>query len=128
MTGCHVLLHDGRRPARCAAVRVASWLAVALLAGCGSTPQRSSYACMRAVRGELPAGLPDARAHCLASALIARRCSPIEAQLAGLGKEFSDLFTRGDASWSDWRADRAGVACASSGLADLDACCARRGY
>ncbi len=66
---------------------------------------------MRAALAQLPAGLPEARAHCIASALIARRCSAIEAQLAGTGKELRDLFTRGDASWDDWRADRAGIAC-----------------
>ncbi len=85
---------------------------------------------MRAVRDGLPEGLPAPRAHCLASALIARRCSVTEARLAGLAKEFRDVFTRGDASWSDWQADRAGLSCATSG-ADVDAlsaCCAAEGY
>lgn len=84
---------------------------------------------MTAVRDGLPAGLPDARAHCLASGWIAQRCSRVEAYLAALGKEVRDLFDGGDAQWSDWRADRAGLRCAKQGQgADLAACCAMQGY
>lgn len=75
-------------------------------------------------------GLTGARAHCLASALIARYCSVTEAYLAGLGKESRDLVTAGDAQWTDWRADRAGVGCARRGRSDdeLAQCCAGHGY
>ncbi len=105
-----------------------------MLAACATTPgpagspDYSSYACMRAALAQLPAGLPEARAHCIASALIARRCSAIEAQLAGTGKELRDLFTRGDASWDDWRADRAGIACARDADVDLASCCEGKGF
>lgn len=92
---------------------------------------------MRAAVAALPAGLADPRAHCIASGLIAQRCSATEARLAGLGKEVRDVFTHGDASWRDWQADRAGVRCArtiGSGAAEadaraaLDACCRAAGY
>ena len=81
---------------------------------------------MAAVRAELPADIPDSRAHCLAAGGIALRCSVTEARLAGVGKELRDAFTRGDVSWADWRADRAGIACAkrSRDGAELAACCA----
>ena len=100
-----------------------------LLAGCVSAPgrpARSSYGCMAAVRAEVPSGVSDKRAHCLAAGGIAQRCSVSEARLAGLGKEFGDVFTRGDASWADWRADKAGIACAqrSGDAGELAACCA----
>jgi hypothetical protein len=85
---------------------------------------------MRAVRDSLPAGLPDKRAHCLASAGIALRCSVMEAYVAGAGKEISDLFTGGDAEWADWRADRVGVACAklSYQIDVVSMCCKEHGY
>lgn len=102
------------------------------IAACGSVPQRperletSSYGCMNAVlRQKLPEGLTDAQAHCIASGLVARYCSVAEANLAGFGKEVRDLFTRGDASWADWRADRRGIACARNAQDDAGVvtCC-----
>ena len=100
-----------------------------MLGGCASAPERpaqSSYGCMAAVRSELPSGIPDKQAHCLATGGIAQRCSVTEARLAGLGKELRDVFTQGDASWADWRADKAGIACAkrSRDAGELAACCA----
>jgi hypothetical protein len=67
----------------------------------------------------------DEQAHCLAAGMIARYCSIPEAYLAGIGKEVLDLLTRGDAQWSDWRADRDGIACARMAQddADLALCC-----
>ena len=61
-----------------------------LLCGCAHVAPRpavSSLGCMRAVRASLPANLGDKHAHCLASGLIARRCSVAEGYLAGAGKE-----------------------------------------
>jgi hypothetical protein len=77
------------------------------------------------VKQKLPSNLPDKRAHCLASGLIARYCSLPEAYMAGIGKELRDLVTGGDAEWADWRADRVGIACArgSSDDAAVAACC-----
>lgn len=108
-------------------------LALALtLTACGTVPQRparlsnSSYDCMKAVLDQkLPAGLPDDRAHCVASGLIARYCSVTEAYLAGASKELKDLVGPGDAEWRDWRADRAGIACARQAENDeaLVGCC-----
>ena len=107
--------------------------AAALLTGCASREVRaddSSHACMARVRSELPEGIPDGRAHCLAAGGIARRCSVLEADIAGVGKEMQDLFTGGDASWDDWKADRAGIRCAQQveDGAALDQCCAAAGY
>ena len=110
-------------------------LVLTMLTACGAVPHRpsrpepSSYGCMAAVlRQKLPANLPDKQAHCLASGLIARYCSPPEAYLAGIGKELRDLFGGGDAEWGDWRADRVGVGCARRSEDDdsLAACCAPR--
>ena len=80
------------------------------------------------LREKLPGSLPDKRAHCLASGLIARYCSVPEAYLAGIGKEMRDLFTGGDVEWADWRADRVGVSCARHADGDeaLTACCDAR--
>ncbi|MFO1464921.1 MAG: hypothetical protein U1F35_00520 [Steroidobacteraceae bacterium] len=77
------------------------------------------------MRAELPRGLRDKQAHCLAAGLIARHCSVTEAYLAGAGKEIADLFGHGDAQWSDWKADRAGIACARRAQDDgaLGRCC-----
>ena len=104
------------------------------LAGCASTSPRlaaSTYGCMQAVvREKLPADLPDKRAHCIASGLIARYCSRSEAYLAGAATELRDLLGAGNAEWADWQADRAGIACVR-GAANDDAvarCCAQRGY
>ena len=86
---------------------------------------------MKAVVAEkLPENLPDARAHCLAAGLIARYCSVSEAYFAGMGKELRDLLGAGDAEWRDWRADRAGIACAKLAADDgaLASCCSSRGY
>lgn len=113
---------------------VAVTIALACLTGCASTaprPATSSYGCMQKVIEEkLPTGLPDERAHCMAGALIARYCSRGEAYLAGAGKELRDLFGPGDADWRDWRADRAGIACAKDTTDDADIanCCSARGY
>ena len=92
-------------------------------------PAVSSYECMKAVRDALPAGLDDKRAHCLAAGGIAQRCSVFEADLAGLGKEVRDVFTGGDASWADWRADRTGIRCAKQAKngQTLGACCEAAG-
>jgi len=109
-------------------------LAVLGLSACATPPDRpavSSYSCMLAVRDTVPPQGDDKRAHCMVAAGIAQRCSVFEADLAGLGKEFSDVFTPGgDASWADWRADRAGIRCARRGRdpAVLAACCAEAGY
>ena len=104
------------------------------LAGCASTTPRlaaSTYGCMQAVvREKLPADLPDKRAHCIASGLIARYCSISEAYLAGAATELRDLLGPGNAEWADWQADRVGIACVR-GAANDDAvarCCAQRGY
>jgi hypothetical protein len=85
---------------------------------------------MQAVRDALPQGLPDKRAHCLAAGGIAQQCSVMEADIAGIGKEIRDVFSRGDASWGDWRADRAGIRCARKPGVDgqLAACCQAAGY
>ena len=108
--------------------------AMLALAGCASTAPRlaaSTYGCMQAVvREKLPADLPDKRAHCIASGLIARYCSVSEAYLAGAATELRDVLGPGNAEWADWQADRAGVACARD-AADDDSvadCCAQRGY
>ncbi len=110
-------------------------LLLTALTACGTVPHRpsrlepSSYGCMAEVlRQKVPANLPDKQAHCLASGLIARYCSPTEAYLAGMGKELRDLFGGGDAEWADWRADRGGVGCARRAGDDnsLAACCAQR--
>ena len=107
-------------------------IAMLLLAGCVTAPDRpshSSYGCMKAVRDSLPAELPDKRAHCIASAWIAQRCSVAEAYVAGTGKEVSDLFTGGDAEWADWRADRVGIACSRhNSHDDAPTCCMEHGY
>jgi hypothetical protein len=118
------------------------WLAVAVLlaaslAGCATVsspeprPAKSSYGCMQTVvREKLPANLPEKHAHYVAAALIARYCSATEAYLAGGGKELRDLLGAGDAQWSDWQADRAGVDCAREAADDtgLASCCSGRGY
>lgn len=50
--------------------------------------------------------------------------------MAGAGKELRDLLGAGDAEWSDWRADRAGIDCARRANDDnaLAKCCEDRGY
>lgn len=126
----------GERLQALARIAVVMTLTAALV-GCASVPDRpprlaaSSYGCMQAVVQEkLPADLTEARAHCLAAGLIARYCSAGEAYLASAGKELRDLWGGGDAEWSDWRADRAGLGCARSSRndADLADCCSARGY
>ncbi len=116
---------------------IAATLALIVVAGCVTVPNRparpakSSYGCMQAVvQNKLPAGLPDLRAHCLAAGLIARYCSGGEAYLAGAGKDLRDLLGPGDFEWKDWRADRAGIACARRASTDeeLDVCCVDAGY
>jgi hypothetical protein len=103
------------------------------LVGCASSASRaepSGYACMVAVRNAIPADLPDSRKHCLAAGGIAQQCGVIDARVASVGKEVKDLFGAGDASWSDWRADRAGMQCAKSAATGeaLAACCTQAGY
>lgn len=104
-----------------------------LLAACSSVQPRpavSSYACMQAIRAQLPMDENDKRLHCLASAQIAQQCSVAEAYVAGIGKELSDLFGHGDAEWADWQADRAGVSCGrmQNGPSGIQACCTAKGY
>lgn len=87
-------------------------------AGCAGNPERpadSSLECARAVVAALPPGLSDPEKHCLASAGIARQCSPFEAWLAGWGKEIHDAFGSGDASFADLEDDRRGRHCARQG-------------
>lgn len=84
-------------------------------AGCAGNPERpapSSLECARAVVAALPSGLSDPEKHCLASAGIARQCSPFEAWLAGWGKELRDALDGGDASYADLEDDRRGRDCA----------------
>jgi hypothetical protein len=119
-------------------LRYLCWvLLFALLTACASVPNkptrlsRSSVGCMQAVvREKVAEDLPEKRAHCLAGGLIARYCSITEAYMAGSGKELGDVVGRGDAQWEDWRADRAGIACAriANNDAELEECCARSGY
>jgi hypothetical protein len=92
-------------------------------------PAPSSLACMReAIRDRLPQDVDDATRHCLASGLIALSCSPLEAWLAGWGKEASDLLGAGDAEQRDLAADRQGRECARErGTAEaLLQCCLAR--
>lgn len=112
-------------------------LALFALAACATVPNRparpakSSYGCMETVvKEKVPSDLPDKRQHCLAGGLIARYCSGSEAYMAGAGKELKDLLGGGDAEWGDWRADRAGIACARSATDDneLATCCEQNGY
>ncbi len=85
---------------------------------------------MATVRDSIPPQHYDKRAHCLTAGRIAQRCSVFEADLAGIGKEFSDIFNQGDASWADWRADRVGIRCALHGqdAQQLAQCCTEAGY
>jgi hypothetical protein len=104
--------------------------AFVLLCGCAHVAPRpavSSYGCMQRVRASLPPGLPDKRAHCLASGLIAHHCSVAEAYAAGGGKELHDMVGKGDAEWADWHADRVGIRCAREAADDaaVEACCLR---
>lgn len=112
-------------------------IVIAALTACTSVPNkparlsRSSVGCMQAVvRDKVSTELPEKRAHCLAAGLIARYCSITEAYMAGSGKELGDVVGRGDAQWEDWRADRAGIACARVARddAEVEECCARNGY
>jgi hypothetical protein len=83
-----------------------------------------------AIADDLPNEASDKRKHCLAAALIAQRCSVAEAYLAAVGTEIVDSFGPGAAEWEDWRADRAGIACArtASAIDSLQQCCEQRGY
>jgi hypothetical protein len=101
------------------------------LAGCSTASgvqrlEPSSLECMRAVvREKLPPHIPDKQAHCLAAGFIARYCSRPEAYIAGVGKEFTDLFDGGDAEWGDLVADRIGIVCEGDATSDeaLARCC-----
>ena len=113
------------RAALLAPVFIAALSACVPLSG-GQRLARSSLSCARAaVTASVPEGIPDRRAHCLATASIARNCSVAEAYGAGVGKELKDLFGAGDAEWGDLRADATGVQCArtSANDADVEACC-----
>ena len=106
-------------------------LASLLAAGCAplatqeSRAGKSSLTCMRsALAGRSFEGMHDAEVHCIATGLVALRCSVTESWLAGLGKEMRDLFGPGDAALNDLRADGRGVHCArTTGKDGLDACC-----
>jgi hypothetical protein len=115
----------------------AAILLTASLAGCATVssreprPAKSSYGCMQAVvRDKLPANLSEEHAHCVAAGLIARYCSVPRHISPEQGKELRDLLGAGDAQWSDWQADRAGVDCAREAVDDtgLASCCSGRGY
>jgi hypothetical protein len=123
--------------------RHSAWLilpmvgALAQIGACAHIPSRpkrpapSSYGCMQTVmRDKLARGLSDKQAHCRAAGLIARYCSGPEAYMAGAGKELKDLLGGGDAEWADWRADRAGIACARHASTDIELlrCCELNGY
>jgi hypothetical protein len=111
--------------------RVAGLLLVlACLASCSTATgvqrlEPSSLSCMRAVRDKLPPHIPDKQAHCLAAGGIARYCSRSEAYIAGVGKEFTDLFDGGDAEWGDLVADHIGIECEANATSDeaLARCC-----
>lgn len=83
-----------------------------------------------AIDGQLPPQSSDKRKHCIAAALITYQCSVTEAYLASIATEVVDWVGPGDAQWDDWRADRAGIACASVAAerSSLDACCEQRGF
>jgi hypothetical protein len=103
------------------------------LGACATPPDRpavSTYSCMVSVRDSVPPQDYDKRRHCLTAGRIAQRCSVFEADLAGIGKELSDVFHHGDPSWADWRADRAGIRCAKHGrdFEQLSQCCTDAGY
>jgi hypothetical protein len=105
------------------------------LTGCASLSgqrlARSSYGCTQTVvREKVPVDAADKHRHCIAAGLIARYCSVSEAYLAGSAKELSDLLGPGDAEWSDWQADRAGIGCARASARDEDvaSCCSTAGF
>jgi len=130
--------HDFRRRPlareRLGSGRLVAFALVSLLLGACATPRDrpavSTYSCMVAVRDSIPAQHYDKRAHCVTAGSIAQRCSAFEADLAGIGKELSDIFNHGDPSWADWRADRAGIRCARHGRdpQQLAECCTQAGY
>ena len=110
-------------------MRPATLLLVVMTAACATQGPRaapSSLGCMQAATHSLPTELNDEQKHCVASGLIARRCSLTEAAMAGAGKELKDAFTAGDASWADWRSDRKGMRCAryARDETSLLSCCA----
>lgn len=89
---------------------------------------KSTLGCMRqAFAGYDLKARPDDEAHCIAAGSIARRCSVTEARIASYGKEFRDLFSRGDAQWRDIESDRRGIECARSATdeAAFLACCTK---
>jgi len=51
----------------------------------------------------------DKLKHCSLSCMIAKRCLSAETSLLGLLKEFSDLFTDGNAEWADIKANYRGI-------------------
>lgn len=109
--------------------RVTAALLALCITGCAAQaprPAQSSLACMQAAAAQVPDSLDDKQKHCLASGLIVRYCSVTEAVMAGAGKELRDLFTAGDPSWADLRANREGRRCARDAADDaaLASCCA----
>lgn len=106
----------------------AALLLIAVSTGCATQTPRaapSSLGCMQAVTHSLPMELSDEQKHCVAAGMIARRCSRVEAAMAGIGKELKDVVTVGDASWADLRSDRKGMRCAREALNEdsLVSCC-----
>jgi hypothetical protein len=118
--------------------RGASALVFALaLSSCATLDARpraaeSSAGCARAALGDVAVRgeLDDKRAHCLAAARIAQRCSVAEAVLASYAKELADLFGAGNAAFADLRADHAGIRCARTPdtHGDLATCCEANGF
>ncbi len=101
---------------------------LAMISACTSAdlrPAQSTLGCGQAVVTQVPLELDDKQRHCVAAALIARQCSPLEATLLALAKETRDLFGSGAAEWADWRADRIGLRCAAGVGQDVAACCAK---
>jgi hypothetical protein len=119
-----------------AVLRVGAVLALAVaLPACATLDgqaraARSSGACARAAVAQIDAGAAgDKRAHCVAAARIARRCSVSEALAASYAKEMRDLFGRGNAELEDIRASRAGIGCARANpKGDPARCCEARGF
>ena len=112
------------------AIKIPAALVAMSLAGCASPPARpasSTLGCVQTVVVTLPAGLTDPEKHCLASAGIARRCSPFEAWLAGWGKEARDALGGGDAAREDLEANHLGRQCAAQlgNAEEMLECCRR---
>ncbi len=110
-------------------------IALGLLLGVGCVAvdgraARSPAACAREVVAQLPPEWSDQRKHCVASALLVRNCSAVEARLAGWSKELRDALTSGDASRQDLQANAAGRRCGRvpDGQTAIEACCEAAGH